>query len=181
MLFKIIFTLVLLGQFSLAQGQFPGDWIGKYRGEMILSNTDRPSSTVNVELDLQEVEKDSVWTYTMAYHSEKFGEMTKDYRIVRVKKDDPVHYLLDEQNGIVMELSYMNDCFFGMYEVMGTIYSSTIRMKEKDQLFFELYASPMSQPKVTYAENEEGKDPIEAKSYKPRIVQSVQLDRIIEK
>lgn len=171
--------LVLLMSISslLAQSNFPSEWIGKYEGEMLLNSANRPSSIVKVELDVHEVEKDSSWTYTMQYHSEQFGEMTKDYRIVRVKKGDSVNYVLDELNGIVMELTYMNNCFYGNYEVMSMIYSTTLRKVDSETIVFELFAGSMSQPKITYADNEEGKDPIEAKSYKPMIAQSVVLRR----
>lgn len=177
MRFAIIFLLCICADFSNAQSSFPSDWIGLYEGEMILNSANRPSTTVKVELDVHEVEKDSVWTYTMQYHSEQFGEMTKDYRIARVRKSDSVNYILDELNGIIMELTYMNGCFYGNYEVMGMLYSTTLRMSDENTIFFELYAGSMSQPKITYAENEEGKDPIEAKSYKSMIAQSVVLKR----
>lgn len=177
MRYLVISFCVLSLNFVGAQTTFPKNWVGQYEGEMILNSAGRPSSRVSVELDLHEVEKDSVWTYTMKYNSEKFGEMTKDYRIARVIKGDSVHFVLDELNGIIMELTFMNNCFYGNYEVMGTLYSTTLRKTNDDNIIFELFAGSMAQPKITYADNEEGKDPIEAKSYKSMIAQSVVLSR----
>lgn len=161
---------------SLAFGQeFPSGWIGNYTGDMIIGSTSRPNDTLSVEFILQEVEKDSAWTYTMTYHSDRLGDITKDYMIVSSKKGDTINYLLDELNGIVMELSLLNNCFYGMYDVQGQRYIFTLRRLNQNELFFELFVSGDTPPYVTTAE-EDGEEFV-ASSYKTVMHQSVHLKR----
>ena len=161
-----------------AQSSFPDKWVGEYAGNMIIANRNAPNDTIPVDFKLQELIKDSVWTYRMEYHSARFGEIVKDYRIVAIERGNKVDFLLDELNGIVMEQTIMNDCMYGMYEVMGTIYTVTLRLHYSG-LMMELYGSPTENPKITFSisDNEE-ESGIEAKSYKPGLVQSVFLKRI---
>ncbi|GEM_PF-3552847 len=171
LLFCTVFSLTSLGQSS-----FPDNWIGDYDGQMILANMGRPNDTIAVDFTLEEVIKDSVWTHKMHYYSEKWGDIIKDYLIVAKRKENTVDYYLDEQNGIVMELTYMNDCFYGMYEVMGMIYTTSFR-KHGDQLFFELYAASLDKKKLSATEPDENGEVIKVESPKTTLVQSVMLSR----
>lgn len=159
---------------AFAQNTFPEGWVGEYEGTLLITGGIGILDSIPVDFVMKEVEKDSIWTYTMMYHSARFGELVKDYRYVRVRKDDPNNYLFDELNGIVMELTLMNDCFYGMYEVSELFFINTLR-KEGDGLYFELTMSPVPNPKLSAAE-EEG-EIFEAKSFKPNQVQSVHLKR----
>lgn len=159
---------------SYAQSSFPDQWIGEYEGDMIIATAGRPNDTIPLDFQLLEIIPDSVWSYVMNYHSTKWGELTKDYRYVRSKKGDDINFIFDEQNGIVMELTFMNDCFYGMYDVSEMIFINSFR-KQGDGLFFELFAGPSSNPKISSAR--EGDEVYEAKSFKPTLVQSVVLRR----
>ena len=172
LLFCILFSITVN-----AQNSFPDKWVGEYAGNMIIANRNAPNDTIPVDFALKKLIKDSVWTYRMEYHSIKFGEIVKDYRIVAVERGNKVDFLLDELNGIVMEQTIMNDCMYGMYEVMGSIYTVTLRLHDSD-LIMELYGSPTENPKITVSISDNDKEAgIEAKSYKPRLVQSVFLRR----
>jgi hypothetical protein len=176
-IFSRFFVLSILGLLSFhtqAQNTFPEGWVGEYQGTLEIIIDKGVVDTIPVDFVMKEIEKDSVWTYTMSYHSARYGELVKDYRYVRVRKNDPNHYLFDELNGIVMELTLMNDCFYGMYEVSDMYFFNTLR-KEGDGLYFELTMSPGTEPKLSAAE-EEG-ETFEAKSYKPNQVQAVHLKR----
>lgn len=168
---RLLLIMLLISSLGFSQ-DFPKDWIGNYKGEMVLAFSQRPNDTLDVEFIMQEKEKDSVWSYTMIYHSEKYGDITKDYLIRSKTIGDRKSFELDEQNGIVMELTFMNNCFYGMYQVMGDIYSSTMK-HNGDHLYFDLYAVPVKDPRVSKIESDE--QPIEAFSYKPKLSQSVRL------
>lgn len=177
-MFRILFSalafLACCTENAHAQSSFPNQWIGEYEGDMIIASAGRPNDTVPLDFQLLEIIPDSVWSYVMIYHSTKWGEITKDYRYVRSKKGDDINFIFDEHNGIVMELTFMNDCFYGMYEVSEMIFINSFR-KQGDALFFELFAGPSSNPKITSAQ--EGDEVYEAKSFKPTLVQSVVLTR----
>lgn len=168
---QLLFLALILSHLSYGQ-EFPKDWIGSYTGEMILAFEQRPNDTLNVDFIMEEKEEDSLWSYTMIYHSAKYGEITKDYLIRAKTKGDKKHFELDEQNGIIMELTLMNNTLYGMYQVMGDIYSSTMR-HNGDNLYFDLYAVPTKNPRTSKLDSDDQE--IEAISYKPKLSQSVRL------
>lgn len=169
-LFGFIFLLS-----GMTQAQFPAGWTGNYEGEMILCFVNRPNDTVPVDFILEDVKKDAIWRYQMTYRSEKYGTIVKDYQIKKDTDAIASSYVLDELNGIIMELTLMNNCFYGMYEVEGTIYTTRLQ-KQGEALFFELTGSPVKNPKTTHT-NIDDTHIIEAKSFKPTLTQSVHLIR----
>ena len=112
----------------------------------------------------------------MTFHSEKYGEIIKDYRIVATKKGDSQDFIFDELNGIKMEMSFLNGTFYGMYEVMESSFISTMRFIG-DKLFIELISSSRKNKMTTQTKAEEGEEPIIAESFKPLLHQSVLLTR----
>lgn len=169
-------TTILFIQLSFAQS-FPNEWIGDYKGTMIIGSFNRANDSVPVDFTMREVEKDSVWTYTMNYHSARFGELTKDYRIVRKHKADPINFIFDELNGIKMDMTLMNNCLYGMYVVMDQYFISTLYFID-GRLMFDLIIAPQNSQLVTSAKDEEGEEDIEAISYKPVMHQRVWLEKV---
>lgn len=146
----------------LSLGQdFPQDWIGTYKGDMLIGNVGRLTDTIPVEYEMTTLEEDSIWTYKMTFYSEKYGTIVKDYKIVAKSKTNRQNYLLDENNGIVMEMTFMNGTFYGMYEVSNMTFVATMRYTEGN-IYYDLFAAPMANPTVTETEGEES---IQATSY----------------
>lgn len=167
-------TFILGTTFNLFSQSSISSWVGIYHGEMILGYTGKVSDTIHVDFKMEEIEKDSSWSYSMKFKSEVYGDITKDYLIKSKTKGDTVNFLLDEQNGLIMEESFMNNCLYGMYEVMGQIYINTMR-KTDYGIFFELICAPLKNPHVTTTDEAVSEEAIEVKSYKPFLHQSVKL------
>jgi hypothetical protein len=167
MRYSILFALALplLGMTQ----EFPKDWLGTYEGDMIVANINQASDTIAVTFECVEVIPDSVWSYTMIFHSERYGVIEKNYNIIAKEKGNRRDFLLDENNGIVMELTYMDATFYGMYEVMETYYVTTFQHR-KDGLFYDLFAAPVKNGKTS---STTGENPIEAQSFKPVLHQTV--------
>jgi len=162
---------------ALAQGTFPAKWMGEYQGTMTLGYTDRQSASVEVSLTIAEVIPDSVWTHKMVFRSEQYGLITKDYLIKAVSKGDSVNYVLDEQNGIAMEMSFMEDCFYGMYTVLGNTYITTLR-RIGDKLLWDLFAAPTSSLTITEHNGGKSEVPIKVESLKVNLHQTVLLEKV---
>lgn len=160
--------LFCLISFAGISQEFPEDWLGSYKGDMLIANMGLPTDTIPVEYEMVTLEEDSIWSYKMTFFSEKCGTIVKDYRIVATSKIDQQNYFLDENNGIVMEISLMDGTFYGMYEVMDMIYISTMRYTDGN-IYYDLFAAPMADPMVTATE---GEDSIEATSYGPSLHQT---------
>jgi hypothetical protein len=174
MKYPLILSLLLCFSSKAQESNFPQKWIGEYTGNMVLANAHRTDHMIKVDFTMEELIEDSLCSYHMRFYGE--STIVKDYLIRAVSKDNKVDYLLDENNGIIMELTYMNSGFYGMYEVMGMIYTSTLR-KQGDDIFYELYAAPTENPYISGTEATEQEEAIEVKSTKPMLVQSVVLTR----
>ena len=170
-----LFFIALFSSFVLSAQSFPEDWIGTYEGKMVIGFTDRPSDSVAVVFELQTIEKDSSWTYRMTYTSSRYGVIVKDY-IIRRDGNNPANYLLDEQDGILIEMSLMNGCFYDLFEVMDQLYSTTMCMMN-GTIRFDLYVSSHSTPLTTNSEVDEDGNSYQVKSYKPIQHQTVLLTR----
>jgi len=173
---KLLALFCLISFTGLSQ-DFPKDWLGSYKGEMLIANLGRPTDTIPVEFNMVTLEEDSVWSYKMTFYSERFGTIVKDYKIAATSKNNHQNYLLDENNGIVMEITLMDGTFYGMYEVMDMIFITTMRYTEGN-IYYDLFAAPKANPMVTSTEaeetegEEEGEESIEATSYRPTLHQT---------
>lgn len=172
MKFILIFSLFTF--YSTAQ-EFPKEALGTYSGTMLINSTTGIKDTVAVEFEFLEQEPDSSWTFKMVFTNSKFGEMTKDYFLKSKSKNDTLNFLFDEQNGILMEMSFLNNCFYGMYEVEGNYFVSTLRIIDSSTLLYDLMISPTTDPlESTYS----GEEQFKVKSYKPTMQQTVLFKKI---
>ncbi len=168
---QLIFFL-LVSSLSFSQ-QFPEDYTGNYTGKMIISSLQSQRDTVEVDFTFKELIPDSSWTYTMVFRSSRYGDITKDYLLKKTITGQSMHFLLDEQNGIVMEMTYLNECLYGMYEVQGQFYISTLRIQENALLYDLMIAPKQNATQSVYSED----DTFKVDSYKPVMQQTVLLER----
>ncbi|MFK7783887.1 MAG: hypothetical protein AB8B56_02165 [Crocinitomicaceae bacterium] len=165
-----------LGAISSTHAQsILADWEGTYEGEMIVGNLSRPNDSVKVEFEFLSLEMNTAWTYRMTYLSDKYGTIVKDYQLTRVG-DSKANFLLDEKDGIIIEMSLMNNCFYSMFEVMDNIYSTTLR-KSGETIHFDLFSSNMKEGTVTKNEAEDPEEIFEVSSYKPGLHQTITFQR----
>lgn len=169
---KQLFFFLLLPNLSFSQ-QFPSDFTGSYTGQMIISSVQGQRDTVDVDFSFTEQIPDSSWTYIMVFRSSRYGDITKDYLLKKKSTGQSTHFILDEQNGIVMEMTYLNECLYGMYEVQGQFYISTLRVQEKG-LLYDLMIAPKANP--THSVYKED-DTFKVDSFKPVMQQTVLLSR----
>jgi hypothetical protein len=176
----VIGILLALSVGSLWAQQFdPAEWTGEYSGIMTLNNAGSAPFTLHIDFTFKELKKDSVWTYTMCYNSDRFGEMVKDYRIIKAPDQDPTHFLMDELNGIVMDLTYLNNGFYEFFEIEGmdgTIFSTVLK-KQGDEIFFEIFGSSNIPERTSHLDASDESPAMDIKSYRPTFSQSVLLKK----
>ena len=173
---RLCILFVLLQTLVFGQ-QFPTDFAGNYSGQMIISSSKTAADTIEVHFELRETIPDSCWTYRFTYKSEKYGIIVKDYLLKTKQSGHFQDFILDEQNGILMDMTWMNHCLYGTYEVQENLYIFTLRAFNQD-LLFDLFIAPTETPLTT--STNEGEDRITASSYKPFMQQSVYLWRSVE-
>ena len=176
----IIGILLMICTGTLKAQQFdPSGWIGEYSGIMTLTNSGSAPFTVHIDFTFMEIKKDSVWTYTMCYNSDRFGEMTKDYRILKAADADPSHFLMDEQNGIMMDLTFMINGFYEFFEIEGiegSLFSAVLK-RQGDDLFFEIFGSSNLPERTSHLDASEDSPAMDVLSYRPTFAQSVLLKK----
>lgn len=177
---SIIGILFVMGFGTLKAQQFePSDWIGEYSGIMTLNNAGSAPFTLHIDFTFKELKKDSAWTYTMCYNSDRFGEMIKDYKILKAPDKDPTHFLMDEQNGIIMDLTFMNNGFYEFFEIEGiegSLFSTVLKMQE-DGIYFEIFGSSNAPERTSHLDANEESPAMDVKSYRPTFTQSVLLKK----
>lgn len=172
----LLCLLVMISVISVKAQSVLESWEGTYEGDMVVGFDDKANDSVYVLFQMLPIEADSSWSYRMTYISDEFGHIVKDYVIRRVG-NSTVDFLLDEKDGIVIEMSLMNNCFYDMFEVMGNLYATTLR-KIGDELHFDLFTASKNQGTLTKSEVDENGDVYEVTSYKPSLHQTVMLKRI---
>lgn len=163
----------LLGSPLVANAQVfnPNEWMGKYAGTMQLSSG-KQTQTIEVEFDFTEVKKDSIWTYTMKYIPTGKDPITKDYRIKRIAENI---FVLDEQDGTLIDLPYRNGAFLSIFEVEGMVHSSSMALSEKG-IRLELFGAMIDKPSRS-TQTTEKENPLTVNSYSPTYAQTVFLKR----
>ena len=174
---KFILCLLALTSFASVNAQSVLEsWEGTYEGEMVIGFDNRTNDSVHVLFQLLPIEMNSSWSYRMTYISDEYGQIVKDY-IIRKVEDSNVDFLLDEKDGIVIEMSLMNNCFYDMFEVMDNLYATTLR-KVGDELVFDLFTASKPDGTLTKSEADEEGNVFEVTSYKPSLHQTVVLKQI---
>jgi hypothetical protein len=144
-------------------------FIGKYTGEMLLINHGKnTTNTVQVTLDIHEVKKDSIWTYQMTYNSLTLESMTKEYEIQLLPGGQ---LQTDEKNGIVINMSLIDECLYEFYESDEMFFTVTLR-KNKKNILFELTCLPKWNKKESFLAQEA---PLTITSYSTLVVQKATL------
>ncbi len=160
---------------------FPEDWIGEYTGTMLMYYpTASRVDTSDVFFELKELVSDSLWTYTMSYDSQKYGQSTKDYLIVKPSEDHQQLYHLDEKDGIIIEMRLMANTFYSNFSVMGSYLSSRMERVEGG-IAFEIFTTKEESSNESYAlvdPKDYGVDTIKVNSFVPFTVQRVFLAEV---
>ncbi len=173
-------TILLLFSYISLVGQqsFPNDWIGEYAGNMDISMLNGSKMDAEMKLIIEEIHKDSIWTFTMIISNDKFGEVVKDYRLVRKSDVESTAYILDEQNGILIDWSYLGDAFYSFYDVMESTYATSVR-KAGDDILYDLFVAPNKSRTTSMYKDEN--NAFEVESLIPSQRQTALLSRIKNK
>tara|TARA_R110002012_G_scaffold167552_1_gene331022 strand:- start:879 stop:1457 length:579 start_codon:yes stop_codon:yes gene_type:complete len=98
---------------------FPQDFLGAYKGKLNIT-TSRGKESIPMEFHLLETTDSLNYQYKIFYGAER------SERAYNLKKThNPNLYLVDENNGIVLETAYADQTLFSTYEVMGNLLNCT--------------------------------------------------------
>jgi hypothetical protein len=138
---KALLLLLVLGFFiHTANGQsasFPEKWVGNWKGELQWFKTGKPEpQKVMMELRIQPADSVRKYTWQILY-----GSATQDNRpyTLLAKDTSGIHWVIDENNGIVLDQYWVAGKFCGAFTVMNNTIVNNYWM-EDDKLMVEFFS-----------------------------------------
>jgi hypothetical protein len=155
---KIVFFTLLLINSSLFS-QINESWIGIWKGELkIHANGDAGiRNTLPMELHINKSDSLGIWNWRIIYN-----DSTKDDRkyLLRIDDFNQGKYLIDEQDGILLEANLFGNKLISRFEVMNSLLEISYTL-DGDKILFEVSSSNLKPTSVTQSQAEQ----IEVKSY----------------
>lgn len=127
--------IIFFFAFSASGQGLPSDWLGSYSGNMEIFGSNGAKQNIGVRLDLQIMDRENYWTYNMSYFDLKNNETvsTKAYKIFYSKETNT--FWTDEGDSLLIEMSYLGNCFFDHFELSGMFFNSSLCKENKDLIF----------------------------------------------
>ncbi len=116
---------------------FPQSWVGNWKGELDWYRTGKAEpQKVNMELRIQPTGIPGTFTWQIIY-----GSATEDNRpyTLIAKDTTKTHWVIDENNGIVLDQYWVGNKFCGAFTVMDKTIVNNYWM-ENDKLMIEFYS-----------------------------------------
>lgn len=163
----ILALLIFIANLSLAQDHHnfkESEWTGKWKGSLKILY---PSKVQEVPMVLEISKTDTQGKYKwFTKYGEGTSVLSKEYYMV-MKDELKGSWILDEDNTILIDMYYTNNCFYSLFEVKSTLLYSVYRL-EGGNLHFEVLSSKTDNPNIT-GKNEG--ELSEVKSYPVFVVQ----------
>ncbi len=177
-LISLISSILVLSCASVGAQEIPSDWCGIYEGEMSIYQGPTLAEKLPVRFSLLALEEGDGWTYLMEYQSEKYGNIVKDYQIV--KQDSlPAHvFLLDEKDGIFIPMYMMDNCFYSRFEVGDMGLSSIMQFRPDGDIFFEIFSNKISSADQSSSNPDDEGHSYELTSYETFTTQKVLFKKV---
>ena len=150
-----------LGFSSFAQNdalQFPQDFYGTYKGDLHIMNANG-KQTLGMEFILKAGDSIGKHQYTLVYI---FNGERQERQYTLIEKDvSKGEYIVDENNGILLDAKLVDHTLYFMFEVQNNIITTTERFYD-NAMDFEITFSDTKQKTVS---GTEGENAIEVTSY----------------
>lgn len=117
---------------------FPADFTGVWVGELKVYTIEGFRQSVPMELQILPVD-DSTYTYTIIYGEDR--EAGKRPYLLRAGKDGPHHWVVDEDNGILLDNFYVGGILNGPFSIMGTSLFAHLE-RRGEHLYYAITSGP---------------------------------------
>lgn len=115
---------------------FPNDWIGNYKGTMqwYIGSEKKADIPIMIEILSDSNPNSIIWRTTYDSTTNFPLKNVKDYKIIRNDSMENGRYLMDEQNGIYLDLRLIDDALYSCFDVVNEAKSKTTRLVSIDRL-----------------------------------------------
>lgn len=182
MLTLCVLCLNLFGQSSsldstaAAYPVFPTAYEGKWSGQLAIFTARGKVQSVPMQLHILPID-DTTFTYTIYYGADlKAGK--RDYLLRKGRRGDN-HWVIDEQDGILLDNFYLGGVLHGPFSVSGNALTSSLELRG-DQLIYNIISGPIAIFRASEATSiESGKEEVyEVKTFQIRNFQRAFLNRL---
>lgn len=133
---KALFFFILIGMtpgLMLAQIGLPESWQGNWQGELRIYDAQGERQRIPMELHIQAQDRSFTWHIIYGADKEK-GLRAYLLRSVDAAKG---HFVIDEQNGILLDAYLLGGQLLSRFEVMGNLLQSRVEVVG-DTLYYEI-------------------------------------------
>ncbi|SCY11205.1 hypothetical protein SAMN05192588_1204 [Nonlabens sp. Hel1_33_55] len=104
---------------TIDKKKFPEDFLGIYKGDLKITSSNGEQS-IPMEFHMNKTDSIDNFKYTIYYGEER---SPRNYNLKRTH--NPNLFLVDENNGIILESAYANHTLYSTYEVANNLLNST--------------------------------------------------------
>ncbi len=134
-LLGILLFTIISAKAQWPENNFPQGWEGSWEGRVEYTTTLGISMDVYSALHVQSTMSDDTVNFTIVYGEDSTD--IRDYQLIKSKED--YEWVLDEQNGIVLQSYFIGNQLVNLFEVQGTLIMAIYELKEKEVLM-QMYA-----------------------------------------
>jgi hypothetical protein len=156
--------------FGLTQQHFPHEYFGVYRGDLLIETLGSIKRSIPMEIHLLPADTSGRYNFQM-YYDVGENQSVRNYHLLAVDMNKGI-FLIDENNGILMDASVAQNCLYSSFQVEGSL----LQVREcfyKKHMEYELLVIDGTQERITFSDPEE----IQVRSYPIISRQSARLKR----
>ena len=148
----LTFISLFLCTFLSAQTTDPmpsHDWLGKWKGELIIYGATDTLQTLPMELWVEETDTALMWNWTIIYHGEN-GDDVRKYALKAMDSTKNGHYQVDERNSILLDTYLRGNKLSSRFTVnQSLLLISYTLIPSQDALRFNVTSGSMKEPTST--------------------------------
>lgn len=130
---------------------FPDDWYGTYMGTMNWYIGSEKRAEIPIKIEILESNDSNTIIWRTTYDSTKLfpAKNIKDYKIVRKDSLQKGHFLMDEQNGIYLDMRLIDNTLYSCFDVVNEAKNQTSRLISLERL---LHKNVLYHEVISYSE-----------------------------
>ena len=130
---KYVIYIVTLFIFEIGFGQtktFPDDFLGTYKGKLEIVSA-KGKKEIDMEFHFSKTDTIGTYKYVLVYNKEP-----RNYFLIEKDKTNG-QYIIDENNGILLQASVFDNSIYSMFEVNESLITTTEKFYD-DYMDFEI-------------------------------------------
>jgi len=155
--------------------QFPQDWLGNWEGTLTIYSSTGKQQELPMMLKNSATENDSIFNWVIVYGQDSLAD-ERNY-LLKVIHQPSNHYVVDEQNGIILDGWVFDNEFVSIFDVMGN--QITTRYKRNGEYMdFDIIMNKIDIFQVSGDTIINGENIPEVNSYRPLVSQKARLTKV---